>query len=148
MSLARQLTGHWAFGYSPNHGEHGIHTTFYMGQRAAKLGVAQAYLMENRNLDELRFASTLIENQRILDRKMANFQKALGKHADAAFIADDNAQIEFLHAKLNEQIHEMQSAYDAYSDEELTGYMAEKILNDAGIDLKNLIKSEIVDIQV
>ena len=104
--------------------------------------------MENRNLDELRFASTLIENQRILDRKLSDFQRQLGKHADAKFIADSNAQIEHLHAKLNTQIHEMQSAYDAYNDEELTGYMAEKILNDAGIDPKNLIKSETVEIKV
>ena len=104
--------------------------------------------MENRSLDDLRFASTLIENQRILDRKLADFNKALGKHADAAFIADDNKQIEFLHAKLNDQIHEMQSAYDAYTDEELTGYMAEKILNDANIDVKNLITSENVKINL
>lgn len=146
MSIAAQLTGNWAFGYSPNHGEHGIHTTFYMGKRAATLGLAQAYLMENRNLDELRFAATLIENQRILDRSMTNFSRQLGNHADAEFIADDNAQIEFLHAKLNSQIHEMQSAYDAFSDEELTGYMAEKILSDAGIDLKKMVKNKTIEI--
>lgn len=117
-----------------------------MGKRAATLGLAQAYLMENRNLDELRFAATLIENQRILDRSMTNFSRQLGNHADAEFIADDNAQIEFLHAKLNSQIHEMQSAYDAFSDEELTGYMAEKILSDAGIDLKKMVKNKTIEI--
>ena len=148
MSIATQLTGNWAFGYSPDHGEHGIHTTFYMGQRAATLGLAQAYLMENRNLDDLRFAATLIENQRILDRAMTNFHRQLGQHADAEFIADDNAQIEVLHAKLNAQIHEMQSAYDAFSDEELTGYMVEKILDDAGIDLKTLVKDASIEVKL
>lgn len=148
MNLSEHLTGHWAFGYSPNHGDYGIHTTFYTCKRAANLGLLEAYLMENRNLDDLRFASTLIENQKILDRKLSNFHRQFGNHAEADFIADDNKQIEFLHAKLNEQIHEMQSAYDAYSDEELTGYMAEKILNDAGIDPKNLIKSEKVEIKL
>lgn len=145
-ALANSYVGNWAFGYSPDHGEHGIHTTFYMGQKAAKLGLAEAYLMQNRNIDDLRFAATLIENQRILDRNMANFHRQLGQHADADFIADDNKQVEILHAKLNAQIHEMQSAYDAYSDEELTGYMAEKILDDVGIDLKRLIESQQADI--
>lgn len=148
MNIANQLTGNWAFGYSPNHGEHGIHTTFYMGKRAAVLGLAQAYLMENRNLDDLRFAATLIENQKILDRSMANFNRQLGQHADAEFIADNNAQIEILHAKLNNQIHEMQSAYDAFSDDELTGYMTEKILDDAGIDLNKLIKSQTIELKL
>ena len=119
-----------------------------MGKRAAVLGLAQAYLMENRNLDDLRFAATLIENQKILDRSMANFNRQLGQHADAEFIADNNAQIEILHAKLNDQIHEMQSAYDVFSDDELTGYMTEKILNDSGIDLKKLIKPQTIEIKL
>ena len=95
-ALANSYVGNWAFGYSPDHGEHGIHTTFYMGQKAAKLGLAEAYLMQNRNIDDLRFAATLIENQRILDRNMANFHRQLGQHADADFIADDNKQVEIL----------------------------------------------------
>ena len=119
-----------------------------MGQRAATLGLAEAYLMGNRNLDDLRFAATLIENQRILDRAMTNFHRQLGQHADAEFIVDDNAQIEVLHAKLNAQIHEMQSAYDAFSDEELTGYMVEKILDDAGIDLKTLVKDASIEVKL
>ena len=104
--------------------------------------------MENRSLDDLRFTSTLIENQKILDRKLSNFHRQLGNHAEADFIAGENAQIDLLHAKLNEQIHEMQSAYDAYTDEELTGYMAEKILNDAGIDPNNLINNNKIILQI